>query len=136
MKNIAIVTLLYAFAAQPACASDDSTYAFPKPGTDTPLSPDADATTWKSELAKLTWFSLLQDQEPENEGFSLHGGLFIPRLHAGGAEAGVRRNTATYGLHGQLNSSPKIGIRFGLDRYVAGENAGGNIYSLSARVKF
>lgn len=136
MKNIAIATLLYAIAAQPACASDDNVYAFAVQDADTPLSPDAEAATWKTELARLTWFCLLPEKGAENEGFSLHGGLFIPRLHAGGAEAGAPRNTATYGLHGQLNSSPKIGIRFGLDRYVAGGNAGGNIYSLSARVRF
>ncbi|HZW24260.1 MAG TPA: hypothetical protein VFF26_02145 [Gallionella sp.] len=134
MKNIAIVTLLYAIAAQPVCASDNSTYAFPEPDMDTPLLPDAAA--WKSELARLTWFSLLREQEHEDEVFSLYGGLFIPRLHAGGAEAGIRHNTATYGLHGQLNSSPKLDIRFGLDRYIAGKNAGDNVYSLSARVKF
>ncbi|MFZ3019860.1 MAG: hypothetical protein WA056_15540 [Gallionella sp.] len=124
MKNIAIATLLYAIAAQPVHASDDNARVFPEP--------DTDAAAWKSGLAKLTWFSLLQ----ESEGFSLYGGLFIPPLHAGGIDIRMRRNAATYGLHGQLNSSPKIDILFGMDRYVAGENAGNNIFSLSARIKF
>lgn len=135
MRNIAIVALLYAIAAQPACA-DDSVYALHEPEADTSRSKDADAATWRSELAGLTWFSLLPERGSESEGFSLHGGLFIPRLHAVDAADGMRRNTATYGLHGQLNGSPKVGIRFGLDRYVAGGSAGGNIYSLSARVRF
>ncbi|HCI13392.1 MAG: hypothetical protein A2063_10940 [Gallionellales bacterium GWA2_60_142] len=124
MKNIAIVTLLYAIAAQPAYASDDNARVFPEPNTD--------AAAWKAELAKLTWFSLRQ----ESEGFSLYGGLFIPPLHARGIDIRMRRNAATYGLHGQFNSSPKIGILFGLDRYVAGENAGNSIFSLSTQIKF
>jgi hypothetical protein len=124
MKNIAIVTLLYAIAAQPVYASDDNARVFPEP--------DTDAAVWKSGLAKLTWFNLLE----ESESFSLYGGFFIPRLHVNGLDIRMRRNAATYGLHGQLNSSPKIDILFGMDRYVAGKNAGNNMFSLSARIRF
>jgi len=130
MKRIAAVALLYVIAALPAAAAEDNVYAFPVPDTDAPLPPDVAAL--KSELARLTWFSLLH----EADSFSIYGGLFIPRLHADGAEAGVRRNAPTYGLHAQLYGSPGIGVRFSWDRDVAGGRSGDNRYSLSATIKF
>jgi hypothetical protein len=132
MKRIAAITLLYAIAAMSAFAADDN--AYPNPDT-----PDALRNAMLGEIRakadRLSKFSLLE----LNDNFSLYGKLSIPRLT--GHEAGIQRNAVTYGLHGQLGSIqgmgiPKMGIRFGWNRYLAGSNTGDNLYSLTAEFKF
>jgi len=126
MRKIAVIALLYVIAVSPACADD--AYGLAGPDADAGLL-SADSGL-ESGLARLSTFSLLQ----VSDNFSLHGRLSVPRITA--AETGVQRNAATYGLRGQFDSSPKLGVRFGWDRYVAGQNSGDNLYSLTATVKF
>lgn len=136
MKKIAAIALLYAISAMPALAADDYAY----------LEPDAPSTPGnimlgeiRAKADRLSTFSLL---ELSND-FSLYGKLSIPRLTTGG-ETGIQRNAVTYGVHGQLGSMagigiPRLGIRFGWNRHLAGPNTGdtgGNLYSLTAEVKF
>ncbi|OGS81447.1 MAG: hypothetical protein A2061_04990 [Gallionellales bacterium GWA2_59_43] len=126
MKKIAVIVLLYVIAALPAYADD--AYMLAEPDANAVLL-SADSGL-KSGIARLSTFSLLQ----VSDTFSLHGKLTVPRITA--AETGVQRNAVTYGLRGQFDSSPTLGVRFGWDRYVAGRNSGDNLYSLTAIVKF
>lgn len=133
MKKIAAITLLYAIASMPAYAADDNAYALLKMETETQDMPAYEARQLIVErIETLSKFSLWQ----VNDNFSLYGKLSIPRITTGDAEAGTHRNAATYGLRGQLDSTPRIGIRFGWDRYIAGQNTNGNLYSLTAVVRF
>lgn len=133
MRKIATITLLYAIAAMPAFAADDNIY--PKPD-----SPDALRNTMLGEIRakadRLSTFSLLE----LNGNFSLYSKLSIPRLTTGDKTM-MQHNAFAYGLHGQLGSMagigiPKMGMRFGWNRYLAGPDTGGNLYSLTAEVKF
>ncbi len=133
MKKIAAILLLYAIASMPVHAADDNTYALRQPATDTPDTSAAETRQFIVErIEKLSKFSLLQ----VNDKFSLYGKLSFPRINSGDADSTIHRDAATYGLHGQLDSTPRMGIRFGWDRYIAGQNANNNLYSLSAVVKF
>jgi outer membrane translocation and assembly module TamA len=52
---------------------------------------------------------------------------------------GTHRTAATYGLGGQYDATPMIGLRLSWERYnvgVVGENANGNLYSLAAAFRF
>ncbi len=134
MKKIAAIALLYTIASMPAfAADDDNAYAPPKLDMET-LNTPADETRQLivERIERLSKFSLLQ----VNDNFSLYGKLSFPRINAGDAASGTHRNAVTYGLQGQLDSTPKIGIRFGWDRYIAGRNTSDNLYSLTAVVKF
>lgn len=133
MKKIATIALLYAITTMPAFAAEDY------------LAPEADAPDVlrnamlgeiRAKADRLSTFSLLE----VNNNFSLYGKLSVPRLTTG-IETGMQRNAVTYGLHGRLGSMagigiPKMGIRFGWNRDLAGQNTGGNLYSLTAEIKF
>lgn len=126
MIRIAAIVLLNIIATLPAHAAEDNA----------PQNPDKDAVSRSVgggdySADKLSMFSLWQ---PNNK-FSLYGKL---SFHAvpGDAKAETQQRAATYGLHGQLDSMSKIGIHFGWDRYMAGQNASDNLYSLTATFKF
>jgi hypothetical protein len=130
MKKITAVVLLFAIASMPALAADDNAYTLAQPdmyALDKPAS-----GTGRADIERMTTFSLLQS----NNNFSLSGRLSIPRLNTGDALAGAYSNAPTYGLRGQFDSTPNLGIRFGWDRYVAGQNTDDNLYSLTAVFKF
>lgn len=122
MNRIAIVALLYATASMPVFAAGDAQAL-------------AEADTLRQNLRagidEISTFSLLET----NGNFSLYGKLSHPRL-AGAEDLAPPRDAATYGLHGQFGSTSTVGIRFGWDRYIAGDKAGDNLYSLTAVVKF
>ncbi|HEU0219539.1 MAG TPA: outer membrane beta-barrel protein [Gallionella sp.] len=96
----------------------------------------AAAVTDNSDTWGLSAIGLL----PLNNNFSLYGKLGAARTNASvSAVTGVRRTTTIYGLGGQYNTTPRIGIRFGWDRYgmgVASQNADDDLYSLTAVFKF
>lgn len=123
MKKIAAATLLYAAASTPALAAGDDAQALAEA--------DALRQSIRSGIGRMSTLNLLET----NGSFSLYGKLSHPRI-TGTEEFGSTRDAATYGLHGQFNSTQKTGIRFGWDRYISGEKAGDNIYSLTAVVKF
>lgn len=130
MEKIAAITLLYIIATMPVLAADDNAYP----------EPDASGTLGntmfgeiRTNADRMSTFSLLE----LNGNFSLHGKLSIPRFNSGD-EAGIQRNAATYGLLGSMTGIgiPRMGIRFGWSRYLARPDSGGNLYSLTAEVKF
>lgn len=129
MKKITAIVLLFAIASMPAVA-DDNALAPAKPDMNALDEPDGGVS--KADIERMSRFNLLQ----RNNNFSLYGKLSIPRLDTGDAQSGGYRNATTYGLHGQLDTAPNMGIRFGWDRYVAGQNADDNLYSLTAVFKF
>lgn len=138
MKKITAIALLYAISAMPAFAADD--YVYPEPDApgklgNTMLS-HAMLGGINAKADRLSTFSLLE----LNSNFSLYGKLSIPRLTTGD-ETMMQHNAVTYGLHGRLEGLPgvgipKMGVRFDWNRYLVGPNTGGNLYSLTAEVKF
>lgn len=122
MNRIAIIALLYATVSMPVFAAGDAQALA-----------DADALRRHlgASVEEMSTFSLLKT----NGSFSLYGKLSHPRL-AGAEDLAPPRNAATYGLHGKFGNTSKVGIRFGWDRYIAGDHAGNNLYSLTAVVKF
>lgn len=139
MRKIAAIALLYAISATPAFAADD--YAYSEPGAPdalgyaTPSEIRANISKIRAKAGRLSTFSLVE----LNDNFSLYGKLSAPRFT--GDDAMLQRNAVTYGLYGRLGSVsgvgiPKMGIRFGWNRYLAGPDTGGNLYSLTAEVKF
>jgi len=130
MRKITAIVLLYTIAAMPAFAADGNAYP----------EPDASGTLGntmfgeiRANVDRMSTFSLLE----LNDKFSLHGKLSIPRFNSGD-EAGIQRNAVTYGLLGSMTGIgiPRMGIRFGWNRYLAGPNTSSNLYSLTAEVKF
>lgn len=133
MKKIAAIALLYAITAMPAFAAEDY-LALEGDGPDALENAMFGKTRAKTD--RLSTFSLLE----LNNNFSLYGKLSIPRLTTT-VETGMQRNAVTYGLHGRLGSMsgigiPKMGIRFDWNRYLAGPDSSGNLYSLTAEIKF
>lgn len=133
MKKITAVALLYAISAMPAFAADD--YIYPEPDAPGKLG-NTMLGGINAKANRLSTFSLLE----LNGNFSLYGKLSIPRLTTGD-ETMMQRNAVTYGLHGRLEGLPgvgipKMGVRFDWNRYLAGPNTGGNLYSLTAEIKF
>lgn len=138
MKKITAVALLYAISAMPAFAADD--YVYPEPDAPGKLGNAMLSNAMRgginAKANRLSTFSLLE----LNNNFSLYGKLSIPRLTTGD-ETMMQRNAVTYGLHGRLEGLPgvgipRMGVRFDWNRYLAGPNTGGNLYSLTAEVKF
>ncbi|WP_435627565.1 hypothetical protein [Candidatus Ferrigenium straubiae] len=133
MKKIATIALLYAIAAMPVYAAED--YLVPEADAPDVLR-SATLGKIRASADRLSTFNLLE----VNNNFSLYGKLSIPRLTTG-IETGIQRNAVTYGLHGQLGSMagigiPKMGLRFGWNRDLVGPDSGGNMYSLTAEIKF
>lgn len=102
--------------------------------TDPGQFPAAAAATGKSDIWGLSAIGLL----PLNNSFSLYGKLEAARTDTGAsAVTGVRRTTTLYGLGGQYDTTPRMGFRFGWNRYgVVGQNADDDLYSLTAVLKF
>lgn len=133
MKKIATSALLYAaVSAMPAYAADDDiAYVSLSPEMDAPnMSVNETRRFIVERIEKLSKFSLLQ----VNDNFSLYGKLSFPRI--GHSNSEIHRNSATYGVHAQFDGTPGLGIRFAVDRYIAGPNAGDNLYSVTANFKF
>lgn len=134
MKKIAAIALLSAIAPVPVYAvTDDDTYVSIKSDNETLNTPAYETKRVIVErIEKLSKFSLLE----VNDDFSLYGKLCLPRIRSDDADNLVHRNGPTFGLRAQFNSTPRIGIRLGWERYIAGPNANGSLYSLTAAVKF
>ncbi|OGS81448.1 MAG: hypothetical protein A2061_04995 [Gallionellales bacterium GWA2_59_43] len=96
----------------------------------------AAAVTGKSDVWGLSAIGIL----PLEEGFSAYGKLGVARSGTRTSVAtGVNRTAATYGLGGQYDATPMIGLRLSWERYgvgVIGESANDNLYSLAAMFKF
>jgi len=77
---------------------------------------------------------------PLDDNFSAYGKLGIARSGTStSAATGVNRTAATYGLGGQYDATPMIGLRLSWERYnvgVVGQNADDDLYSLAAMFKF
>lgn len=82
---------------------------------------------------------------PFNERFSLFGKLGYARLTSkfsgGGTNPDAKSNAVTYGLGGQYNVTPSVGVRLGWDRYKFNDttqqmNGKANLYSVGALFKF
>lgn len=74
------------------------------------------------------------------DSFSLYGKLGIARSGTStSAATGRNRTAATYGLGGQFDATPMIGLRLSWERYgvgMTGQNAEDDLYSLAAVFKF
>lgn len=127
MKKITVIALLYAIASLPAFAADD---ASPELNLEIPSPPDDAERFVVERIEELGRFSLLQ----MGDRFALYGRLSLRRIDA--VEAGVSHNAPTYGLHGQFDGARNMVMRFGWDRYAVGPYAGGNLYLLSATIRF
>lgn len=96
----------------------------------------AAAVTGKSDVWGLSAVGVL----PLNDDFSAYGKLGIARSDTTtSAATGAKRTAATYGLGGQYDATPMIGLRLSWERYgvgVTGQNANDNLYSLAAVFKF
>ncbi|BBI98524.1 hypothetical protein FGKAn22_02170 [Ferrigenium kumadai] len=133
MKKIAAIALLSAIVPVPVYAVDDNAYVSIKADDEALNTPAYETRRLIVErLEKLSKFSLVE----VSDNFSLYGKLSFPRIKSSDADNVIQRDAPTYGLHAQFNSPLRIGIRFGWDRYIAGQNANGNLYSLTAAVKF
>ncbi len=90
----------------------------------------------KSDVWGLSAVGIL----PLEERFSVFGKLGVSRSGTRTSTAsGVNRTAATYGLGGQFDATPMIGLRFTWERYrvgVVGQNADDDLYSLAAMFKF
>lgn len=77
---------------------------------------------------------------PLQNRFSLYGKLGIARSNTTtSAATGVHRTAATYGLGGQYNATPMIGLRLSWERYgvrMIGQDANDDLYSLAAAFRF
>lgn len=77
---------------------------------------------------------------PFEDRFAAYGKLGIARSGTStSAATGVNRTAATYGIGGQFDATPMIGIRLSWERYgvgVTGQNANDDLYSLAAVFKF
>lgn len=127
MKKIAVIALLHVFASLPAYAVDE---ASPELNLEIPNPPADEATRlFVERLKEMGRFGLLQ----VGDGFSLYGQLSVPRL---AAVSGMPRNSAAGGLHVQFDGVRGVGLHFGWDRYVAGPDSGGSLYTLGATLRF
>lgn len=77
---------------------------------------------------------------PLEGNFSAYGKLGLTRSNTRTSVAsGVRRTAVGFGLGGQYEATPMIGIRLGWERYgvgVVGQNASADLYSLAAMFRF
>ncbi len=92
--------------------------------------------TGKSSVWGLSALGII----PLQNRFSVYGKLGITRSDTStSAATGKRRTDATYGLGGQFDATPMIGLRLSWERYgvgVVGENANDDLYSLAAAFRF
>lgn len=77
---------------------------------------------------------------PLQDKFSLYGKLGAARSSTTNSVAtGTKRTAATYGLGGQFDATPMIGVRLSWERYgvgMVGQNANDDLYSLGAVFRF
>lgn len=96
----------------------------------------AAGVTGKSDAWGLSAMGIL----PLENKFSLYGKLGVARSGTSTSDAtGNNRTAATYGLGGQFDATPMIGLRLGWERYgvgMIGQNAEDDLYSLAAMFKF
>lgn len=96
----------------------------------------APAVTGKTDVWGVSALGIM----PLENNFSAFGKLGVVRSSTSTSIAtGVKRTVATYGLGGQYDATPMIGIRFGWERYgvgVVGQNASDDLYSLAAMFRF
>lgn len=92
--------------------------------------------TGKSDLWGLSALGIM----PLQNRFSVFGKLGIARSDTTtSAATGESRTTATYGLGGQFDATPMIGLRLSWERYgvrVIGQDANDDLYSLAAAFRF
>lgn len=146
MKKIAIVALLSAFAAAPAVAADmyvgvkagsvsnkvnsinESTSSFGISGGYT-INPNfavevgyTDLGSMASGIVTITAleFSAVGSY-PINEQFSVFGKLGMANTAEKALGLTGNRTAATYGLGGQFNVSPTVGVRLGWEHYGFGD---------------
>lgn len=96
----------------------------------------AAGVTGKSDVWGLSALGVM----PLQNRFSVYGKLGIARSNTTtSAATGERRTTATYGLGGQYDATPIIGLRLSWERYgvrMIGQDANDNLYSLAAAFRF
>lgn len=96
----------------------------------------AAAVTGKSSVWGLSAMGIL----PFENRFSAFGKLGVARSDTStSAATGTKRTAATYGLGGQYDATPMIGLRLSWERYgvgMTGQNANDDLYSLAAVFKF
>jgi OOP family OmpA-OmpF porin len=150
MKNLSIAILLSAFIAAPAVAADTGGYVGVKLGSANKDVPGASETnsaigvfggySFNSNVAVEVGYTnlgtvLLGNVKftsleasavgtyPINQQFSLYGKLGMASTKEEGLGFSETRTAATYGLGGQFNVDPKIGIRLGWEHYSFGDGA-------------
>ena len=111
-------------------------FAFEGEYTDLGRFATATAVTGKSDVWGLSAVGIL----PLEDRFSVFGKLGVSRSGTRtSAATGIKRTAVTYGLGGQYDATPMIGLRLSWERYgvgVVGENAEDDLYSLAAMFKF
>lgn len=171
MKKISIVLLLSVFIAVPAFAADTGGYAGLKLGSAEKsvsgtserngafgvfggysFNPNVavevgytDLGTAASGIIKFTtWDFSAVGTFPVNQQFSIYGKLGLASTKEEALGDSATRSAATYGLGGQFNVNPNVGIRLGWDRHSFGgtgssivfTDGNSNMYSVSALYKF
>ncbi|HXU93675.1 MAG TPA: porin family protein [Gallionella sp.] len=151
MKKIAIATLLSAFVAAPAVASDfyagaklgQAKYSYSNLTKNNPTAfgvfggysfnqnfaveaeyIDLGNINSAATTNKISaWGLSAVGSYPFNDSFSVFGKLGYARtsLKQGPVAYTANNNSATYGLGGQYNVNQTVGIRFGWDRYKVGD---------------
>lgn len=90
----------------------------------------------KSDAWSLSALGIL----PLDSDFSAYGKLGVSRSSTStSAVTGINRTAATFGLGGQYDATPMIGIRAGWERYgvgVVGQSASDDLYMLAVVFKF
>lgn len=96
----------------------------------------AAGVTGKSDAWGLSALGIM----PLQNRFSVFGKLGIARSGTStSAATGDNRTAATYGLGGQYDATPMIGLRLSWERYgvgMVGQNANDDLYSLAAAFRF
>lgn len=96
----------------------------------------AAGVTGKSDVWGLSMLGIA----PLQNRFSVYGKLGIARSNTTTSTAtGEQRTAATYGLGGQYDATPMIGLRLSWERYgvrMIGQDANDNLYSLAAAFRF
>jgi OOP family OmpA-OmpF porin len=150
MKKIAIAVMLSTFAVAPAVAADTGFYAGVKIGSSNKsiggssesnsafgvfggysINPNLAVEVGYTDLGSggsgVIKFSALDVSAvgsfPINQQFSLYGKLGMASTKEEGFGLSGTRTAATYGLGGQLNINPNIGVRIGWEHYGFGDGA-------------
>jgi OOP family OmpA-OmpF porin len=168
MKKISLALLLSAFIAAPAFAADTGGYAGLKLGSaDKSVNGVSerngafgifggysfnpyvavelgytDLGSMISGVVKFTsWDVSAVGTFPINQQFSIYGKLGFADTKEEGLGLSGTRSTATYGLGGQFNVNPNVGIRLGWEHYGFGDGSiwaegDASLVSVSALYKF